>query len=94
MIKSGVIKGEIVYDILNFEYEDEMDTICKILATKYPLSIIEKLEGPGTTLWKLKISDNDFSLVNDNWGNFLRPKNDNAINFIEQEMDVINRLFP
>ena len=93
MIKSRNLNGDIVYDILTFEEEEDLQTIYDLIAKQYTVSITEVLEGPGTTIWYIKINGNSFALINNTWGNFLRTLDNDAKVFMEQEKVKINKLW-
>ncbi len=92
MINRRNINHDTVYDIIEFECESNMQVIVDLLSQKYLVSIIEKLEGPGTTIWYLNVSGEKIALVNNFYGNFFRPINSDAAIFFEKEYDNLNQL--
>ena len=92
MIIKRVLENEAVYNIPNFENEEDMQEICDKISNIFRVSIVDITEGPGTTVWTMKVADNDLLLVNNSWGNFLKPKDGTAKDFIEQQLDVFNRI--
>lgn len=90
MIRNRIIEDEIVYDFLNLDLEDDMEIIVTNLSNNYKVEIIDKIEGPGTIIWEIQINKHEFYLVNNSWGNFLKPLNKSSIEFIDQELDILN----
>jgi hypothetical protein len=92
MIKSREVNGNTVYDLLSFDFEDDFSKIVEVLSTKYEVAVTNKLEGPDTTIWDVSISGHMFYMVNNNWGSYLKPFNDDAKQFIEREMSMLNAI--
>lgn len=81
-----------VYDIDNFHEESDLESICYSLSNLYSISVISKAEGPGTTIWELELNGHRFMLVNNCWGNFLKPETKESSEFVETQMETLNRL--
>ena len=84
MIKNRIIEDEIVYDFIDLDLEDDMQIIVANLSNNYMVKVIDKIEGPGTIIWEVDINNHEFYIVNNSWGNFLKPLNERSIEFIEQ----------
>lgn len=93
MIKRRVLNNEIVYDILNYETESDLEFIYNLLLKKYSVNFVDRLEGPGGCVLKIEIDKNNIAIVNNNFGNFLRPLDESAKSFIEIEFSNLNLLF-
>jgi len=92
MIRRRKINDGIVFDIDNFQEESDLERICDLLSNLYSISVISKMEGPGTTIWELELGGYRFMLVNNTWGNFLKPETKESLDFVEMQKETLNRL--
>ncbi len=84
--------GRYYYDIPRYQNEDDLQTICDLLSKEYTIEILDKLLGPGTTIWYLRINGNGVSLVNGSYGNHFYPPKYDAILFFAEEGSKIGAL--
>ena len=92
MIKIREINNEKIFDIILYEYEEELKVICDCLSKQYKLQILDKIEGPGTTIWKLNINGQKVSLVNNSYSNYFKPEDESAKTFFERELPTISSI--
>lgn len=83
-------------DVIDFgEYEsiEHLDYIVVKLREKFDVKIISKVDGPGATIWQLKIDDFYFKLINHCYGNYLRPDEQTGKQFLHQIFPLVKILF-
>lgn len=91
-INSRLDNGIMLFDIIEYETEDDFGPICALLEKQYKLEVCSKLSAPGATIWDISIEGRAYALVNNSYGNFLRPQDIRAALFMEQELPVLNFL--
>jgi hypothetical protein len=92
VIKQRNINGQVVYDLENFNEEEDLPRICNVLSDLYSMNILTKIQGPGTAMWEIELEEHRFSLVNSTWGCFLKPESKAGVDFIEIQRETLNRL--
>lgn len=94
MIKKRIINNdEPVYDIVHYEEHGDVSFILDKISKQFKTVIGEVNEGPGTTIINLLIEDRPFLLVNNNWGNYIKPENENSENLIESNKMIFDAMF-
>lgn len=92
IINSRKENGITVFDIFEHENVDDLELICGILAKNYTLEVDNKLEGPGATIWEIKMDGHGFQLINNSYGNVLKPQDAVSEIFMEQEIPLLKLL--
>ena len=83
-------------DVLDFgEYEEieHINFIIKNLNNNFDFKMIEKLDGPGATLWDILIDTHSFTLVHNSYGNYLKPTTNISKEYLHEIYQKLKILF-
>lgn len=87
MVNINQNNGISILDFCDLESWESFDEIISILKSKYDVQIVEENDGPESRVWFINIDGYSFSLHNNPYGNYLKPRN-------AASDEYLNRILP
>ncbi len=92
MIKERFENGKKVFDVFKYEDYDEFEQIIDKLKLQFSVDVYKKLDGPDSRVWYTRINGFDFLIINNSYGNCIKPVSSESQYFIEKQIKNFNLL--
>lgn len=82
-----------VIDFSTLEDWNSFDKILSLLKEHFDAKIVEQIEGPESRVCFINIHDHIFSLHNNPYGNYLKPRNSASNKLIQELLPKFKEIF-
>lgn len=93
MVKIREHRGTEVLDFIDLEDWEDFDKIFDILKKKFTIELVEQIDGPESRVWIMTIDGLDFSLHNNPYGNYLKPRGKESESFLQKMTPLLMQFF-